>query len=224
MNAIAQRIVADGTKLKRAHIWERGEEDWFVEPKTVTTALLSVERFVGRTVDPCCGGGNIPSTMRAAGLDCIGSDVVRRAVGRDPWWQGETDFLSATALPDGVVNVVMNPPYFRARGTEDFIRKAVALTTGKVAAFVDMRFLASRRRAAGLYTESPPHRIWMLGQRPSCPPGEYLAAGNIAGGGTADFVWLVWDLTAPPACDSRFGWITESATPASRAMDGEGRI
>lgn len=219
MNAVPSRFVPSDVKAKAAHVWARDPYEWYQEPPEATRALLSVEAFVGRTVDPCCGGGNIPATMRAAGLDCIGSDLVRRAAGRDPWWVGEADFLTSSALSDGAANVVMNPPYFRARGTEDFIRHALALASGKVAAFVDLRFLASRRRAEGLYAEHPPHRIWMLGQRPSCPPGEYLAAGNVAGGGTADFVWLVWDQAAPRATESRFGWI---GGPAARAGGGRG--
>ncbi len=31
----------------------------------------------------------------------------------------------------------------------------------------------------------------------SCAPGEFIAAGGNVGGGTADYVWLVWDKTLP---------------------------
>ena len=34
-----------------------------------------------------------------------------------------------------------------------------------------------------------------------------LAAGNKAGGGSADWCWLVWDMTAPALAQSQLGWI-----------------
>ena len=100
----------------------------------------------------------------------------------------------------------MNPPFVRAKGAEAFIRKALALASGKVAAFVDIRFIASAKRANGLFADFPPCRIWVVIPRPSCPPGSYLEAGNKAGGGTADWCWIVWDKTAPTQA-THFGWL-----------------
>ena len=67
----------------------------------------------------------------------------------------------------------------------------------KVAAFVDIKFLAGGGRANGLYRELPPNRVWIITPRPSCPPGEVLKAGGKAEGGTADWIWMVWGKTAP---------------------------
>ena len=126
---------------KAAHVWERDEHDWYVEPTRATEALLSVERFTGRVLDPCCGQGNIVTTLRAAGYDAIGSDIVDRTNGAS-WFQGELDalkdyshdFLALTGAP----NIVMNPPFYRAKGAEAFIRRALGIATGKVVAFVDI--------------------------------------------------------------------------------------
>ena len=104
-------------------------------------------------------------------------------------------------------NIVMNPPFFRAKGAEAFIRKALSLATGKVCAFVDIRFIAGAERANGLFAEHCPHRIWIITPRVSCPPGEYLAAGHKAGNGSSDWCWLVWDLTAPKVRTSQTGWL-----------------
>lgn len=60
--------------------------------------------------------------------------------------------------------------------------------------------------AAGLYAECPPRRIYILTPRPSCPPGEYLLNGGKAGGGTADWCWLVWDLQSPHT-GTTFHWL-----------------
>lgn len=193
---------------KKANVWERDGLDWYVEPPFATEALLKVERFAGTIHDPCCGQGNIVSALRAAGYEATGSDVVRRAGAERPWFIGECDFLEVAAISQA--NIVMNPPFFRAKGAEAFIRKALALATGKVCAFVDVKFLAGTGRANGLFAEHPPHRIWIITPRPSCPPGEYLLAGNKAEGGTADWCWLVWDQTAPKAL-THLGWLRRAA-------------
>lgn len=196
---------------KRTHLWERDELDWYVEPPRATEALLSVERFVGETIhDPCCGGGNVVTAIRAAGYHATGSDIVERVTPAPIWFTGVFDFLSPDDEFGWVDNIVMNPPFFRAKGAEAFIRKALAVARGKVCAFVDIRFIAGAERAEGLFAEHPPHRIWIVTPRVSCPPGSYLAAGNKAGNGSSDWCWLVWDRTAPPAT-SAIGWLRRPA-------------
>lgn len=184
---------------KQAHTWERDPLDWYVEPTAVTTALARVERLGGRIWDPCCGGGNIVTALREAGHSAYGTDVVRR-VDDARWFLGERDFLTgAPKLP--LWNcLVMNPPFFGSKGAEAFIRRAHELrhsTAWLIAAFVDVRFLAGAARAAGLYADLPPSRVWLVTPRVSCPPGPYLAAGNKAGNGSSDWCWLVWDLRQP---------------------------
>lgn len=193
------------TRAKDAKVWARDELDFYVEPEWATAALLGVERFVGGVWDPACGQGNIVRACRAAGYETVGTDVVRRT--NEPWFAEERDFRDEEQTWVWADNIITNPPFFRAKGTEAFARRALALAKGKVAIFADIRFLASGRRARGLYAEHPPHRIWVLADRPSCPPGEFLAAGNEAGGGTADWCWLVWDQTAPHH-GTTFGWLT----------------
>jgi hypothetical protein len=174
---------------KDAHLWERDPHDWYVEPKRATLQLLTREAFPGWTHDPCCGGGNIVETLLAAGYPATGSDLVQRIVA--PWFVGTGDFL-ADGLPYKPDNIVTNPPYYGADGAERAIRRALDLVDGRVAAFVDARFLFGQARAAGLYYEHPPSVVYFLGTRPSCPPGAWLEAGNVAGGGQQNFAWLTW--------------------------------
>ncbi|MDR3464181.1 MAG: hypothetical protein P4L76_17905 [Beijerinckiaceae bacterium] len=179
----------------KAHAWKRDALDWYVEPSEASDALFAVERFIGAIWDPACGNGNIVESALKWNYQAFGTDVRMRL--NVHWFVTEADFLDWWKVPLAP-NVVVNPPFFRAKGAEAFIRKALALATGKVAAFVDIRFLAGADRADGLFAEHPPSRAWILAPRVSCPPGDYLLAGGKAGNGSSDWCWLVWDRTAPP--------------------------
>ncbi|MGA0564155.1 hypothetical protein ACO2RV_17050 [Ancylobacter sp. VNQ12] len=197
-------------KQKDARVWEQDPIGWYVEPERCTDQLAAVEAFAGRTWDPCCGGGNIVRALRRAGVSCHGTDIVRRVPDGTNWFLGERDFLTGRPLPVWS-NLVFNPPFFRAKGTEAFIRRGLELaagnpSAGKMAVFVDLKFLAGDGRANGLFAEHPPHRVWIITPRPSCPPGTFLAAGGEAEGGTADWCWLVWNLREPRRA-TEFGWL-----------------
>jgi hypothetical protein len=114
-----------------------------------------------------------------------------RTLGKN--WDVE-DFLKAK--PPIAPNIVMNPPFGRAVLAEKFIRHAISLHPAKLAVFVNSGFVFGKARGAGLFAEFPPARIWAITPRPSCPPGEYLRAGNKAGGGRPDFCWIVWERDA----------------------------
>lgn len=197
---------------KKAHVWERDALDWYVEPEQATTALLGAERFVGSVLDPCCGGGNIVRACMGVHLHVRGADITDRVTVSGvvpPWWLGTQDFLART-MPVPFDNIIMNPPFFRAKGTEAFIRQALRLCRGKVAAFVDVRFLAGAERANGLFREHCPDRIWIITPRVSCPPGEYLMAGGKAGNGSSDWAWVVWSENRA-VTSTTLSWLRRSA-------------
>jgi hypothetical protein len=175
-------------KPLQATVFDRADDEWYVEPIWASDALFEVESFDGGIWDPACGGGNIFAAAVAHGhMDVVGTDIVQR------WsvaWS-VLDFFNCTNLR--AQNIVTNPPFGRAILAEKFIRHAISLKPRKLAVFVGSRFLFGKARAAGLFAEFPPARIWLITPRPSCPPGEYLAAGNKAGGGTADYCWMVWE-------------------------------
>lgn len=194
------------TRDLKAKLWARDPLDYYVEPPEVSAALFRVERFVGHIWDPACGRGNILKAAIESGYrNCVvGSDVERRSC--PFYFHGMRDFLDEQKLCLAQ-NIVTNPPYFSGKGTERFIRKALELAIGKVAIFTDTRFLSGDARARDLFKLHRPHRIWLLTPRPSCPPGAWLDAGNKAGGGTADYCWLVWSLTEPPPSRSEIDWL-----------------
>jgi len=198
MEALA--ILDTEPRAKNAKLWERDPLDWYVEPTAATEALLRVERFVGRVWDPACGQGNIVNTLLQNGISAHGSDIADRGFG------GVQDFLDPECEFTNVQNIVMNPPFFRAKGAEAFIRRALNIASGKIAVFLDIRFIAGAERANGLFKERPPHRIWIVTPRVSCPPGGYLSAGGKAEGGSSDWCWFIWDQTV--LCHStRLGWL-----------------
>lgn len=215
----AATALASHKKAKAAHVWERDPHDWYVEPERVTDALVQIEAFVGSTLDPCCGGGNIIRALRRAGVNAWGSDVVlRRGMEGHDRFQGIHDFLAdPDAIPGRWANIVMNPPFFKAAGAEAFIRRALEVATAKVAAFVDVRFLAGGERAGGLYAEHPPSRIYMITPRVSCPPGQYLEGGGKAANGSSDWCWLLWDKTAPRTGTS-VHWLEVGGSPRGRKV------
>lgn len=150
-------------EAKGAHLWDRASEEWYQEPGDCTTALLSVERFRGIVWDPACGGGNVVKAVHASGRVTYGTDIVDR--GCDPdnvLWRGLRDFLGWPVDRFDADNIVTNPPFGRGLLTEAFIRHAMsAPLIAKAAFFVDLKFLASTKRATGLFRELPPSRIWI---------------------------------------------------------------
>lgn len=207
---------------KQAHVWARDPLDFYVEPEDCTDALLTVERFVGQILDPCCGQGNILRACARAAYDTTGLDMEDRGA-PGHLFQGVWDFLQHEPWGEPADNIVMNPPFGGGKLAEAFIRHALTFTSGKVCAFVDKRFLTGDKRAEGLFADHPPTRVWIITPRPSCPPGAYLAAGGKAGGGTADYCWLVYDLTAP-ATGTTLGWLRRPKPETPKRADGGTRI
>lgn len=199
-----------GPQKKQSHVWEQDPNGWYVEPERCTEQLAAAERLVGWTWDPCCGGGNIIRGLRRSGVTAVGTDLIRRVPAGTHWFLGERDFLTGRPLPSWS-NLMFNPPFFRAKGTEAFIRRGFELARAnpraeRMVVFTDVKFLAGDGRANGLFDEFRPARVWMITPRPSCPPGEYLLAGGEAKDGTADWIWIVWNLREP-ASRTDFDWL-----------------
>lgn len=194
-----------GAVLQRGktHAFERDPHDWYVEPLIATRALLKAETFPGTIWDPACGQGNILEVAKESGYTVVGSDIVKR-IDR-PWHIGEMDFLAGGIEPFGG-SIISNPPYYKGAGTEGFVRRALSLAKYKVAIFTSLSFLAGGKRAKGLFTEHPPHRVWVITPRVSCPPGRWLLEGNKAGGGSDDWCWLVWS-NSDPFTGTSLGWL-----------------
>ena len=206
-------------KQRKSNIWKRDDLDWYVEPVRATEQLLRFERFVGDIWDPCCGQGNIIQALVNSGYPfCCGTDIETREpmqqALKNMRWLGRFDYKNINSPADIPIrasqcrNIISNPPFFKAAGTEDFILRALEFAHGKVIIFTDIRFLAGGSRACGIYRKFPPNRIYLITPRVSCPPGKFLADGGRASGGSSDWCWMVWDKTVPIQFTS-VHWLTK---------------
>lgn len=174
-----------GKRVENSHIWDRQNENWYIEPRWVGRRLFEVESFEGVVCDPCCGLGNMLAGAEAAGLATQGYDLVDRGA---PQLEGIRDFLTSSATKD---NFAFNPPFEIG---EEFALHALSLARRKVA----MVYPTSRLNAAGKWLRATPLcRVWYLTPRPSMPPGpEYQRlqlAGKEGQGGKQDFCILIWE-------------------------------
>ena len=165
---------------KGANPWGRDypnndQHDFYPTPPSATQALLDREAF-GRVVwEPACGDGAISEVLKQKGYRVISSDIVDRGYGR------VEDFLRSTRRPESIVT---NPPYTLA---EEFVRKALAVTTNKVAMLLRLAFLESQQRYR-LFKETPLESVYVFSRRLSMAQGgaERLSSGAVA------YAWFVW--------------------------------
>jgi hypothetical protein len=172
-----------GLNNRAAPVYDRPDDDWYVDPVWCTELLIQNERFPGAIWDPCAGGGNIGKAFDAAGRQILSTDAYPKAK-----WIGKQDFMANHSVRSDCI--VFNPPY---RDAEQFIRRALDLSDNKVAALVQQQFPYSQARHR-LFTETPIARLYFFSSRPSMPPGRLLQAGEIeAKGGKTDYLWCVWE-------------------------------
>lgn len=175
------------TKGKAAHIWERDEHDWYVEPYECSMALFDVEDIAGPIWDPACGLGRILRCAQNYNKQTVGSDIIRRS----SYCEIEMDFLLGIKTPF-FKSIVSNPPFGLA---EDFVRLAIQIAPegGKIAMILPLVWMAGFSAKRDWLPHSPLRRIYSISPRPSMPPGAVIQAGLKPGNGTKDFAWFVWE-------------------------------
>lgn len=170
---------------------KREKDDFYPTPPEATEALLRAESFRGDIWEPACGDGAISQVLEAAGYRVASSDLVDRGYG-----QVGVDFLME--YQGRATNIVTNPPFKLA---VPFVRKALDLTTGKVAMLLKIAFLEGVERAA-LFQHSPLARVHVFSRRVTF---RNASRGDVNGSGMMAFAWFVWDHEhkGPPT----LGWL-----------------
>ncbi len=108
----------------------------------------------------------------------MGSDIADRGFGRPN--------LSFFDTSEVVTNIVTNPPY---GVIEEYIVKALAQTSNKVAILARLAFLEGQKRQS-FFKATPLARVWVSSRRMSMPPG---SSEIKAAGGTIAYAWFVWE-------------------------------
>jgi hypothetical protein len=180
--------------------YPRVDDEYYREPAWIIDALLDVVPFTGSILDPCCGGGRIPSRCLERGMDATGSDIVKHGFGT------VQDFFDRTAPVD---NVISNPPYCLA---EDVAKHALGIARHKVALLLRLAFLEGRCRR-DFFQSTPPAQVLVSIRRVSCPPGVLDGPRDRWGaimqpqesGGKMPYAWFVWQVgyTGQPV----IGWL-----------------
>ncbi len=161
---------------RRAHIWERETNDWYVEPEWCSIRLFEEEQFGSIVWDPACGSGRIVRAAMRRGYSAVGSDRVIR-------WDGavQSDFF------EGCLFGASNPPYGIA---DEFVQKGCKISR-KACFLLPLAWVAGNTRSKWL-SKIGLRTVWILCPRPSMPPGEMALSGGPVGGGTKDFAWYVF--------------------------------
>ncbi len=157
----------------------RQKDDWYATPPEAVRALVKAEQFEGEIADPCCGDGAIAIELEAAGYAVVSSDLVDRGYGVP-----RVDFLMQY-WPSSP-NIVMNPPFKLA---EQFVMKALKLTTGKVAVLARLAFLEGMKRRV-IFESTPLARVHVFSRRLTMWRGGEATSKN---GSMIAFAWFVWE-------------------------------
>lgn len=184
---ILQSHRTTGVAVDRAN---REKDDFYPTPPEGTEALLRVESFAGDIWEPACGDGAISKVLEAAGYSVISTDLVDRGYG-----EPRVDFLME--WQGRAPNIVTNPPF---KMVAPFVRKSLALTTGKAAMLLRLACLEGAERGE-IFETSPLARVWVFRRRLSM----YRAGQSNGQTGMIAFAWFVWEHghQGPPT----LGWL-----------------
>src|SRR3954453_4383157 len=128
--------------------------DFFPTPAWATYALIANDRFRGDIWECACGNGAVSEVLNHASKHVISTDLYDRGFG-----EAGHDFLKPKRSAG---NIITNPPYNAAEG---FVRNGVERSRYKFALLLRLAFLEGANRAATIFTESPPSRVWVFSER-----------------------------------------------------------
>ena len=151
---------------KRAHLFQRHPEDYYIEPEFCSERLFATEHFEGTIVDPSCGSGRIVLAARAhrERVSRLGDNRITKALGYDIVKRSKVcnedleDFLTSDYE---TANIVSNPPFGLCGKAstknglkEDFayVKKALATAEKKVALLLPLPWLTGADKGEWLRT------------------------------------------------------------------------
>jgi hypothetical protein len=234
-DALRKSIAEPAAAIPRnAFTYQRDELDFYAEPGWVSELLIDAEKYQGKVLDPCCGNGNIGRAFERRRHPIRSTDYAVR-----PYGECGKDFLDPATDYGTVDHIVCNPPF---RHTEAFIVRALGIVRRSAAFLVPLKWLASQTRYDFFETYGRPARVYVLSNRASMPPGEFLdpdtglfaaddpngkwKAGDVPSGGAIDYCWVVFVPGYGGPTDMR--WLSKGGgskalrRKASQVRSGEG--
>src|SRR5699024_5110027 len=161
----------------------RVENDSYATPISSTQALLSVEKFEGNILEPCCGEGHISEVLKQEGYEVYSNDLINRGYG-----ESFKDFLKEDF--GTYDNVITNQPFKYAK---DLIEKSLEITTGKVAMFCKIQLLEGVSRVK-MFEETPLKNVYVFSKRQNpLRNGKEVDENGNKWSSTMCFAWFVWE-------------------------------
>ena len=160
--------------------YERVEHDFYSTDPSAIDYLLQHETFDENIWECACGNGNLSKQLEKYGYNVYSTDLVYRGYGE----KKSVDFIKQRKSFDG--DIITNPPYTLQ---EDFILNALQLSKRKVAMFLKIQFLESKKRYLKIFRNYPPTRIYVFVKRIWCYRNDDRTNKNSA----VCYSWFVWD-------------------------------
>lgn len=207
---------------QKASGYDRIEGDRYFTPAWPVQALLSVEKFVGLTVDPCAGGWDVVDVLKAAGIPTGGFDIqpapqlivdgVVQATREADVIFAQQDFLAWDGwLPEyrgyhHAMNFMTNVPYGKGgRLGVQFIKHMLKLTErlgGKVAVLLRVDFDSADTRR-DIFNDHPAFAAkYTLTKRI-----RWANLPQSASGPTDNHAWFVWSWSRRPGEQRYYGYL-----------------
>lgn len=193
--------------------YARQREDFYREPTWAVHALFNRERIHGTILDPFCGSGTIVRIARQRGHIADASDLIDRVTPNRffayqgmgpmcwPWPHldgfAQRDFLMPVQIDQRATHdwCVTNP-VFEAKTILQVAENALLTARVGVALLFTVGVLETSERAR-FWERAPLKCTYIFADRATMPPGDSGKEPDEEGGGTRQYVWLVfrhdWD-------------------------------
>lgn len=158
----------------------RADDDFYSTNPIAIDYLLKHEDFDENIWECACGNGKLSERLKEKGFNVRSTDLVYRDYGENE----SVDFLAQNQVFDG--DIITNPPYNLAL---EFVEKALELSNRKVAMFLKIQFLETKKRYLNLFKDNPPKKVLVFVKRMAC----YREDDTSFKSSAICFCWIVWD-------------------------------
>lgn len=161
------------------HSKGRPEGDFYPTPDFATIELLKREKFNGSIYECACGDGAIAKLLPKENK-IYATDLYDRGYGKSG-----VDFIKHDFKGWKCNNIITNPPYSLA---QDFIEKALQVTTDKVAMLLKLQFLEGAKRY-DMFKSTPFKKILVFSKRLTLSRNGVKQKNS----GMICFAWFIWE-------------------------------